>query len=68
MLKLHLKSNIKYSTAVAPVFYFCVCLAILRLCLFFKAVIFLCSKLFTCCASPKPRGRPPSPRVEDFLR
>ncbi len=56
MAKLHLKTNIKYATAVGPIFYFCVCLAILRLCLFFKAVFFFCSKLFTCCSNPKPRG------------
>lgn len=55
-MKLHLQANIKHSTAVAPVFYFCVCLAVLRLCLFFKALFFFCGKLFTCCANPKPRG------------
>ena len=56
MLKLHLGANIKHSTAVAPVFYLCACLAVLRLCLFFKALFFFCGKLFTCCAGPKPRG------------
>jgi hypothetical protein len=56
MTKLHLESNIKFASAVGPAFYFCVCLAVLRLCLFFKAVFFFCGKLFTCCGNPKPRG------------
>lgn len=56
MMKFNLKSDMAFATCVAPLFYYTICLSVLRVCLFFKAMFFLFKKLFTCFKETKARG------------
>lgn len=55
MLKVYLNKDILWATVVSPLFYYSICLALLRTCLFLKATFFLFSKLCTCCEEKKKR-------------
>lgn len=55
MMNALLHKDIKWSTVIAPPFYFVICLGLLRLCLFSKAIFFLLRELFTCCGDSTSR-------------
>ena len=55
MLKFHLGYTMGFATCVAPLFYYSICLSVLRLCLLFKALYFALRKIFTCCSDTKLR-------------
>lgn len=56
MIKFHLGNSMAYATCVAPLFYYSICLSVLRLCLLLKSLTFLIKKVFTCFSKTKARG------------
>lgn len=57
MLKFYVKTDISMATCIAPLFYFVLCLAILRLCLVLKVLSFIFTNLFSCYNEVTKRGR-----------
>lgn len=57
MSRLCLNRNLPLPTCIAPLFYFTICLAILRICLLIKALFFIFGGLFKCYSGTNMRGR-----------
>ena len=57
MNKLLLNKSLSFTACIAPVFYFTVALAVLRLCLLVKALYYIFANIFKCCSGSSLKGK-----------
>ena len=57
MTRLCLNKSLSLSACLAPVFYFTIALAVLRLCLLVKALFYVFTNIFKCCSGSSLKGK-----------